>query len=81
MHYHLLAAVLVLAGTGAILNDLAFSPQDPSIWNELGIGLLVFGLVVANYQLSTRLAEHGKTGRSGTARRRTVQPHIPQPRR
>lgn len=67
MHYHLLAAVLVLAGASAIINDLAFSPQDPSIWNEFGIGLLVFGLVVTNYQLSRRLAELRRAGeRSGS---------------
>lgn len=54
IHHRLVAPVLALAGSGAILGDLLCTPHDRSVWDELGLGLLTMALVSMNYQLSRR---------------------------
>ncbi|MEY8037907.1 hypothetical protein [Saccharopolyspora cebuensis] len=47
-------AMLFLGGAGVLLGDLLFGRGGGHVWDELGVGMLLFALVGASYELDRR---------------------------
>ncbi|WP_433868566.1 hypothetical protein [Saccharopolyspora sp. CA-218241] len=47
-------AMLFLGGAGVLLGDLLFGRGGGYVWDELGVGMLLFALVAVSYELDKR---------------------------